>query len=262
MNLEHEKNDQKDFNVCTFLEEVLELSEKSDCFQEEVLLIGFEMEIERQTNLKFSQEFRKTVEDETASLEIYKSEQEKVQYLRKKLSYLLLREMYFTLNYENDFLSEKSVNSKKNYTIYEQRIFKFYEEIIRLDYQEFMERKEEEIKKRSVHLKNYQFRYEQRPLISDLETSINQLICCLFNQLLTTYTTKVEQRMLTCRVKPIIQEYKESTMFQSYCASEYLKEVSKEPQKKKPIKKKKKAVKKIHKESISSIFAHIFLSKQ
>ena len=38
--------------------------------------------------------------------------------------------MYFTLNYENDFLSEKSVNAKKNYRIYEERIIKFFEEII------------------------------------------------------------------------------------------------------------------------------------
>lgn len=66
-----------------------------------------------------------------------------------------MREMYFTLNYENDFLTSKSINSKKNYTIYEERIFKFYEEIIKLDYEEYIEKKEEEIKKRSIHLKNY-----------------------------------------------------------------------------------------------------------
>lgn len=34
----------------------------------------------------------------------YKSEEEKVEYLRKRLSYLLMREMYFGLNYDNDFL--------------------------------------------------------------------------------------------------------------------------------------------------------------
>jgi len=55
--------------------------------------------------------------------------------LRKKLSYLLMREMYFSLNYDNDFLDDKSTNSKRNYLIYEQRIFKFYDEIIHLDYQ-------------------------------------------------------------------------------------------------------------------------------
>ena len=30
-----------------------------------------------------------------------------------------MREMYFTLNYDNSFLEEKSVNSKRNYGIYE-----------------------------------------------------------------------------------------------------------------------------------------------
>ena len=41
-----------------------------------------------------------------------------------------MREMYFTLNYEDDFLYEKSVNAKKNYRIYEERILKFFQEII------------------------------------------------------------------------------------------------------------------------------------
>lgn len=53
-----------------------------------------------------------------------------------------MREMYFTLNYDNDFLTEKSINSKRNYRIYEERILKFYEEIITLDYQEYIEKKE------------------------------------------------------------------------------------------------------------------------
>jgi hypothetical protein len=55
--------------------------------------------IGEETNLKFSEEFRKTIDDESASLEFFGSEDEKVEYLRKKLSYLLMREMYFTLNY-------------------------------------------------------------------------------------------------------------------------------------------------------------------
>jgi hypothetical protein len=55
---------------------------------------------------------------ESKSLLIYNNEEEKVEYLRKKLSYLLMREMYFSLNYDNDFLDAKSINSKRNYSIY------------------------------------------------------------------------------------------------------------------------------------------------
>ena len=51
--------------------------------------------------------------------------------------------MYFTLNYDNNFLESKLVNSKKNYLIYEQRIMNFYSEIINLDYSEYKEKKEE-----------------------------------------------------------------------------------------------------------------------
>lgn len=68
-------------------------------------------------------------------MQVYKGEEEKVEYLRKRLSYLLMREIYFNLNYDNDFLDEKSVNSKRNYSIYEERIASFYEEIIKLDYE-------------------------------------------------------------------------------------------------------------------------------
>ena len=63
--------------------------------------------------------------------------------------------MYFTLNYEDDFLTQKSLNAKKNYRIYEERILRFFQEIIKLDYNEYTEKKQLEIKKRSVHLKDY-----------------------------------------------------------------------------------------------------------
>ena len=52
------------------------------------------------------------------------------------------------------------MNSKRNYGIYESRIFKFYDEIIEKDHHEFINKKEEEIKKRSIHLQNYEFKYE------------------------------------------------------------------------------------------------------
>jgi len=51
--------------------------------------------------------------------------------------------MYFTLNYENDFIAEKSVNAKKNYKIYEERIINFFGKIIELDYQDYTEKKEQ-----------------------------------------------------------------------------------------------------------------------
>lgn len=82
-------------------------------------------------------------------------------YLRKKLGYLLMRELYFSLQYDNDFLEPKSVNSKRNYAIYEQRTVQFYNEIIRIDYEDYVSNKEVELKKRSVHLRNFEFRYEK-----------------------------------------------------------------------------------------------------
>jgi len=83
-----------------------------------------------------------------------------------------------------------------------------------------MERKEEELKKRSIHLKNYQFKYEQQPSISTLEQRINQLICCLFNQLLISYTTSVEYKMFKNNHKPVSKDsFKQQQLFQQYCAS-------------------------------------------
>jgi hypothetical protein len=71
-----------------------------------------------------------------------------------------------------------------------------------------MEKKEEELKKRSIHLKNYQFKYEQQPAISSLEQRINQLICCLFNQLLISYTTSVQYKMFKHKHKQLSQDSK------------------------------------------------------
>lgn len=55
--------------------------------------------------------------------------------------------------------------------------------------------------------------------------------------------------------------YQENIIYQSYCATEYLKPISKVPEKKSIVLKKKNKKKMPHKESISSIFANIFFSK-
>jgi hypothetical protein len=51
-NSEHEKK--QEFNVCKFLEEVLELTDKGEEFGEEVLLLRMEEQLETESNLKFA----------------------------------------------------------------------------------------------------------------------------------------------------------------------------------------------------------------
>jgi hypothetical protein len=91
-----------------------------------------------------------------------------------------------------------------------------------------MERKEEELKKRSVHLKDYEFKYERQPNVAPLEKNLNQLICCLFNQLLNTYTSSTEYKMFTRRHKPLPSINRPHNLFTQYCASEYSKKRTKE----------------------------------
>lgn len=113
-----------------------------------------------------------------------------------------------------------------------------------------------------MHLRNYEFKYERQPQVCILEKSVNQLICCLFNQLLLTYTSSAEYKMFTRRHKPLSQSDKPHGLFNQYCASEYSKLASKDPQ----IKEKKRvkrgpAKQKEQKDSIASIFAQIFKIK-
>lgn len=61
--------------------------------------------------------------------------------LKKKFSYLILREVYFYLHYDIDCLEEKSSYSKKNYEMYENRVLDFYDEIIAKNYNDFVVKK-------------------------------------------------------------------------------------------------------------------------
>jgi hypothetical protein len=113
-----------------------------------------------------------------------------------------------------------------------------------------------------VHLKNYEFKYERQPAVSLLEKNINQLICCLFNQLLNTYTSSAEYKMFTRRHKPIPQTDNPHQLFNQYCASEYERTARKEEQDvPKPAKRRTDRKHKKQKDSITSIFAQIFEKK-
>ena len=119
------------------------------------------------------------------------------------------------------------------------------------------------MKKRSLHLKNYEFKYEKQPAVCPLEKGINQLICCLFNQLLTTYTSTVQYRMFTHNHKPNQNSHAPHQLFHQYCASEYSKKLEADATASKPHRRvKEKREKPKSKDSIVSIFAQIFSAGQ
>jgi hypothetical protein len=94
--------------------------------------------------------------------------------------------------------------------------------------------------------------------VSHLEKHVNQLICCLFNQLLNTYTSSAEYKMFTRRHKPTAQNGPPHQLFNQYCASEYSRKASKEETVPKATHRKTDRKHKKKKDSITSIFAQMF----
>lgn len=135
------------------------------------------------------------MEKEAEYLEGFETEGEKVNCLKKKFNYLVLREIYFFLYYDIDCLEEKSAYSKKNYELYENRILEFYQQIIAKSYQDFMTKKEMELKKRSIYLQNYLLKYEDEPHLAKVEKNLNKLLVCVFNQIMLIYTQDIKMEI-------------------------------------------------------------------
>lgn len=83
----------------------------------------------------FSQQLRLIIEEELKVLGKYQCASGRVEYLQKKLLYLMLREVYFDSYYDISVFEVKSVQARKNFAMYEIKMVNFFEEIIEKDQQ-------------------------------------------------------------------------------------------------------------------------------
>lgn len=81
----------------------------------------------------FSEQLRQIIDKEFQVLKKYEDAAGRVEYLEKKLLYLMLREVYFDSYYDIGVFQVKSVQARKNFAMYEIKMVSFFQEIIQKD---------------------------------------------------------------------------------------------------------------------------------
>ena len=139
----------------------------------------------------------------------------------------MLREIYFYLYYDISLFEEKPEQARRNYRLYERKIYEFFDEVCEKDRIQFIEKKKTELKQRSIHLKGYLLDYEKEPVNMHEKRLYLLKIVCIFDQILRLCTESKHKEMKKKRLgkafKSESQQNKPEPIYLSYISNQYKK---------------------------------------